>query len=30
LMEDDPDLAGLRGKDGYKELIRSYFPETGN
>jgi len=28
-MEDDPDLAGLRGKDGYKELIRSYFPEEG-
>jgi len=29
-MEDDPDLAGLRGKDGYKELIRRYFPETEN
>ena len=28
-MEEDPDLAGLRGKDGYKELIRNYFPEAG-
>jgi len=28
-MEEDPDLAGLRGEDGYKELIRSYFPEEG-
>ncbi len=29
-MEEDPDLAELRGKDGYKELIRNYFPETEN
>ncbi len=26
-MEEDPDLAGLRQEEGYKRLIRSYFPE---
>jgi tetratricopeptide (TPR) repeat protein len=25
-MEEDPDLAALRKVDGYKSLIRSYFP----
>jgi len=28
-MEEDPDLAALRKVDGYKSLIRSYFPEEG-
>lgn len=28
-MEEDPDLAALREDDGYKKLIRSYFPEEG-
>ena len=28
-MEEDPDLAALRKVDGYKSLIRSYFPKTG-
>ena len=28
-IEEDPDLAGLRKEEGYKKLIRSYFPETG-
>ena len=28
-MEEDPDLEALRKVDGYKSLIRSYFPEEG-
>lgn len=28
-LAQDPDLAGLRNNEGYKKLIKTYFPEAG-